>query len=106
MKLRTEAVCVDAEGQECRKTIVELERGLGEQLPGAFKKKLPLVGQGDVAFLTREELHAQFILQVLDLTGERRLGKAQLGGGGEAHLRGDGNEIAQVTKLRKNKAGL
>ena len=55
------------------------------------------LGQGQRAGVTRKQLHAQFLFQLLDLAAERGLGNEQaLGGAGEIALFSDGDEVAQL----------
>jgi hypothetical protein len=64
------------------------------------------LGQAKRPELTLDQLDAEFLLELLDLSAERRLGDVQpLGGPGEAPLAHDRHEVAQVTEFQGDTSG-
>ncbi|KAG1392470.1 hypothetical protein G6F59_014589 [Rhizopus arrhizus] len=72
----------------------------GGQQPRLLQQKAPGFGQPQGTGGAFEQLHAQFFLELADLTAERRLGDVQPGGGTrEAAFFRHGLEVAQVSEL-------
>ena len=77
---------------------------LGDGLVGPLEdgarfheEDLPRLGQTDTPGRSLEELHAEFLLQIPDLTAEGRLRDMEpLGGPGDVLLFGHGDEIAEM----------
>ena len=71
-----------------------------EQFFRVEQEAAPFVGQRDFVVRAVEQTHADFILQIPHLPGERGLGKPELGGGfGKAESLGDSDKVTQVAKL-------
>ena len=73
---------------------------LFEQAHGTGIKKAPGFSQAQRPGLAVEQLHANFVFQLLNLPAQRRLGDVQpLSGPGEAALLRHGHEIFEVSKI-------
>ncbi|MCY1547882.1 hypothetical protein D9M68_839620 [compost metagenome] len=74
--------------------------GLGQQLQRVGVEVAPGVGQLERARVALEQLHAQVILQLLDLARQRGLGDMQpLGRAGEVAFLCHGHEVTQVPQF-------
>ena len=64
----------------------------------------PRLGEPQRAAVAQDELHAQLLLQQLDLPTQRRLGDVQhFRGAGEIALVGHSHEIFELTDVHKGK---
>jgi hypothetical protein len=74
---------------------------LGDDALGAGQQRPAGIGQRDAAVPAREQLGAQPGLQAAHLLGQRGLGDEQgLGGAGETHCVGHGEEVTQIPHVR------
>ena len=76
-------------------------RGLGKQVACSGKERRAAVGQLDAAAGAPEELHAEPLLQSLDLLAERGLRDAEpCRRAPKVEFLGHGDEVAQVPELK------
>ena len=74
---------------------------LSQRHSGVIEERPSRSGEFDAAGATRQELRADFVLQIADLAAERRLRRVQpaFGRDGEAALLGHRHEIPKMAQL-------
>lgn len=78
--------------------------GFAEDAFGVFPEEVAGVGEGDAAGVAFEERFAQISLELLDLSGEGRLGEVEaLGGSVEVFLFGEDAKGAEESEFHKNR---
>ena len=70
------------------------------QRPRLLEQPPAIIGQGDALTMAKEEREAELLLELMDMTAERRLGNMEsFGGLGDAQRVGHGNEGLYVPKV-------
>jgi hypothetical protein len=83
-----------------------LDRAVGglERRPRVLEEDLARVRELDAAAVAAEQPDAELVLEAGDGLGQRRLGDVEaLGGMPEMELLGDGDEVAELAKLRRRR---
>ena len=80
--------------------------GLAQHHPGTFHDRLADVGQHDLPGAALDQLHAELVLQLLQLGRQRRLAdEARLGGATEVAVVRNGDQVPEVLQVHVRTSG-